>query len=163
MSQYNLNEASFDLHPRMKDRTVNQFILNDDGPSDFSFVISRAEDFAETTVEAFAVRLATELRKALPKFELLRTADLLVDGSAAVELHYTWRNGDSEMHQRQIAVFVHAAPAQSKALLLTGTSHGPIKDEWNTAFETMVGSIRLHAPSPDAFLSEGSTRPAQEF
>ncbi|MFP5393111.1 MAG: DcrB-related protein, partial [Gammaproteobacteria bacterium] len=84
MSQYNLNEASFDLHPRMKDRTVNQFILNDDGPSDFSFVISRAEDFVETTIEAFAYRLATELRKALPKFELLGQRDLEVGGSAAV-------------------------------------------------------------------------------
>ncbi|MDM5176221.1 DcrB-related protein [Massilia sp. DJPM01] len=151
MSQYNLNEASFDLHPSLKDRTVNQFIINDDGPSDFSFVISRAEDFTETTVDAFALRLASELRKALPKFELLGKRDLTVDGSAAVELHYTWRNGDSELHQRQVAVFVQAASAvSSKALLLTGTSHGAFKDEWNTAFETMLGSMHLHAPVPAA-------------
>ena len=149
MSQYNLNEASFDLHPSLKDRTVNQFIVNDNGPSDFSFVISRAEDFTETTVNAFALRLASELRKALPKFELHDKRELLVDGSAAVELHYTWRNGDSEMHQRQVAVFVQAASAdRSKALLLTGTSHGAFKDEWNQAFETMLASMRLHAPVP---------------
>ncbi|ATQ76754.1 hypothetical protein CR152_21235 [Massilia violaceinigra] len=151
MSQYNLDEASFDLHPDLKDRTVNQFIINDNGPSDFSFVISRAENFAETTVDAFAEHLAGELRKALPKFELVNKRALLVDGSAAVELHYTWRNGDSEMHQRQVAVFVRAASEEgTKALLLTGTSHGAFKDEWNTAFETMLGSMRLHAPVPAA-------------
>ncbi|NHZ62585.1 DUF1795 domain-containing protein [Massilia sp. CCM 8694] len=71
MSQYNIDEASFELHPSLKDRTVNQFIINDSGPSDFSFVISRAEAFAETAVDAFADTLANEMRKALPKFELL--------------------------------------------------------------------------------------------
>ena len=151
MSQYNLDEASFDLHPSLKDRTVNQFIINDNGPSDFSFVISRAEDFAETTVDAFARWLAEELRKALPKFALLNKRALVVDGSAAMELYYTWRNGDSEMHQRQVAVFVQSgSPERSKALLLTGTSHGAFKDEWNQAFETMLGSMRLHAPLPPA-------------
>lgn len=149
MSQYNLDEASFDLHPSLKDRTVNQFIINDSGPSDFSFVISRAEAFAETTVDAFADTLANEMRKALPKFELLNKRALVVDGSAAMELHFTWRNGDTEMHQRQVAVFVQAASAdRSKALLLTGTSHGRFKDEWNLAFDTMLGSMRLHAPVP---------------
>ncbi|NHZ91276.1 DUF1795 domain-containing protein [Massilia sp. CCM 8733] len=157
MSQYNLDEASFDLHPSLKDRTVNQFIINDSGPSDFSFVISRAEAFAETTVEAFAGTLANEMRKALPKFELIGQRALVVDGSAAVELHFTWRNGDSDMHQRQVAVFVQSASAdRAKALLLTGTSHGPFKDEWNLAFEAMLGSMRLHAPMPAV------AQPAQE-
>ncbi|WP_167090589.1 DcrB-related protein [Massilia frigida] len=67
----------------MKDRTVNQFIINDNGPSDFSFVISRAGDFAETTMDAFAGHLAAELRKALPKFELLDKRGLVIDGSPA--------------------------------------------------------------------------------
>ncbi|NHZ62586.1 DUF1795 domain-containing protein [Massilia sp. CCM 8694] len=66
-----------------------------------------------------------------------------------MELHFTWRNGDTEMHQRQVAVFVQSASAdRSKALLLTGTSHGAFKDEWNLAFEAMLGSMRLHAPVP---------------
>ncbi len=151
MSQYNLNEAHFDLHPSLKDRTVNQFIVNDNGPSDFSFVISRAEDFVETTVDAFAETLANALRKALPKFELVNKRAVLVDGSEAVELHYTWRNGESEMHQRQVAVFVQAASVdRSKALMLTGTSHGAFKDEWNLAFDAMLGSVRLHARLPAA-------------
>ncbi|MFP5393314.1 MAG: DcrB-related protein, partial [Gammaproteobacteria bacterium] len=80
-----------------------------------------------------------------------------------VELHYTWRNGDSEMHQRQIAVFVPNTTSQNKALLLTGTSHGAFKDEWNTAFETMVSSVRLNAAMSDAAHGEDASRAAQGF
>ncbi len=157
MSEYNVNEASFDLHPSLKDRSVNQFIINDNGPSDFSFVISRAEDFTEKTVDAFADRLASELRKVLPKFELLDKHERRIDSLPAVQLHYTWRSGESDMHQRQVAVFVRGANAnQSKALILTATSYGVIKDEWHHAFEHMLGSMRLHAPLPPA------AAPAQE-
>lgn len=147
MSQYTLNEASFDLHPRLQDRTVNQFIINDNGPSDFSLVISRVEGFAEATVDALADTLVKEMSKTLPQFALVSKTALLVDGSAGASLHFTWLNGETEMHQRQVAVFVQAASAdRAKALLLTGTSHGPFKEEWNLAFDAMLGSMRLHAP-----------------
>lgn len=147
MSHYLLNEASFELPADLKDRSIHQFVINDKGPSEFTFVISRAEDIVETSIEAFADRLENELRKALPKFDMQEKGYRILDGSTAMELNYTWRNGNDWMHQRQIAVLVQSAiPGQIKALLLTGTCVKTFTAHWNEVFEHMLTTFRLRSP-----------------
>ncbi len=160
MSQYLLNEASFDLPDVLKDRTVHQFVINDKGPNEFTFVISRAEDITQTSLLEFVEYLETQLRKTLPKFQLREKRQHLLPNAVALELNYTWKNGSDWMHQRQVAVLVHGPDQHAKALLFTGTCVKEFTAHWNQVYEDMLNSLQLSVPYiPNSIPNSSPTSP----
>jgi hypothetical protein len=141
---YRTNSATFELPCKLKDRTMHIFTLNDDGPSDFSMVISHADFQPDEKLTDFADRLISEMSKALPKFELEGKAERMLDGSPAVELAYNWRNDGHFMHQRQVIVVVPGPTRDStRAMLIAATCLRPFNEEWNATFDQAVASMRL--------------------
>lgn len=146
-TQYHTNAACFDLPPQLKDKSMHMFTLNDDGPSDFSMVMSHADTEPGEQVDDFANRLLQELGKALPKFQLRGMNQRTLDGSPAVELAYSWRNDGIFMHQRQvIALMKGPAEGSTQALLVAATCPKGFSDEWNATFDQVLDSVKLRRP-----------------
>lgn len=146
-TQYHANSATFELPAGLKDKTLHMFTLHDEGPSDFSVVISHADAQPEDLVEDFGSRLIKELERALPKFQLRGMKERKLDASPALELAYSWRNEGIFMHQRQAITLVEGAPPGSKqAMLIAATCRQAFSDEWNAAFDQLLDSVRLRRP-----------------
>jgi hypothetical protein len=146
-TQYHTNAASFDLPAQLKDKSMHMFTLKDDGPSDFSMVMSHADAEPGEEVDDFANRLLKELDKALPKFQLRGMSQRTLDGSPAVELAYSWRNDGIFMHQRQvIALMQGPVEGTVQALLVAATCPKGFSDEWNAAFDQVLDSVKLRRP-----------------
>lgn len=147
MPQYHANSATFELPERLKDKTMHMFTLSDDGPSDFSMVISHADTQPGEQLQDFGTRLMTELGRALPRFQLRAMTERMLDGTSAIELAYSWRNDGNFMHQRQVIGLVEgAAEGSVQAILIAATCLKPFTDEWNAAFDEVLGSVRLRRP-----------------
>jgi hypothetical protein len=147
MPQYHANSATFELPGRLKDKTMHMFTLSDDGPSDFSMVISHADTQPGEQLQDFGTRLMTELGRALPRFQLRTMTERTLDGTPAIELEYSWRNDGNFMHQRQVVGLVEgAAEGSVQAILIAATCLKPFTDEWNAAFDDVLGSVKLRRP-----------------
>lgn len=146
-TDYHTNAASFALPARLKDKSMHMFTLEDDGPSEFSMVMSHADADAGEEVDDFANRLLKELDKALPKFQLRGMSKRALDGSPAVELAYSWRNDGIFMHQRQvIALMQGTSEGKVQALMVAATCPKGFTDEWNAAFDQVLDSMKLRRP-----------------
>lgn len=146
-THYDAHHATFSLPTQLRDRTMHMFVLKDDGPSDFSLVVSYADTQGEEDLAEFGDRLVKEMSRALPKFMLRGMRECLLDGSPAVELTYSWRNNGIFMHQRQAIVLVQGREAGSRqAMLLAGTCPNGFSDEWQAAFDNLLASVRLRRP-----------------
>lgn len=147
MPQYHANSATFELPGRLKDKTMHMFTLSDDGPSDFSMVISHADTQPGEQLQDFGTRLMTELGRALPRFQLRTMTERTLDGTPAIELEYSWRNDGNFMHQRQVVGLVEdAAEGSVQAILIAATCLKPFTDEWNAAFDDVLASVKLRRP-----------------
>lgn len=146
-TQYRTNAVTFDLPPQLKDKSMHMFTLQDEGPSDFSMVMSHADTEPGEQVDDFANRLLQELGRALPKFQLKGMSQRTLDGSAAVELAYSWRNDGIFMHQRQVITLMGGpVPGTTQALLVAATCPKGFSDEWNAAFDAVLDSVKLRRP-----------------
>jgi hypothetical protein len=147
MPQYHANSATFELPDRLKDKTMHMFTLSDDGPSDFSMVISHADTQPGEQLQDFGTRLMNELGRALPRFQLRTMNERLLDGTPAIELAYSWRNDGHFMHQRQVIGLVEgAAEGTVQAILIAATCQKPFTEEWHATFDQMLDSVRLRRP-----------------
>ena len=147
MPQYHTNSATFELPGQLKDKTMHMFTLSDDGPSDFSMVISHADTQPGEQLQDFGTRLMTELGRALPRFQLRSMTERMVDGASAIELAYSWRNDGNFMHQRQLITLVEGPVEGSvQAVLIAATCLKPFTDEWNATFDHMLDSVKLRRP-----------------
>ena len=145
--QHHADHASFELPARLKDKTMHMFTLKDDGPSEFSVVMSHADTQAEEKLEDFSDRLLKELTRALPKFQLRGLKETTLDGAPAIELAYSWRNDGNFMHQRQAITIVQGArPGTTQALMIAATCLAPFSEEWNGAFDALLASVKLRRP-----------------
>lgn len=145
--QYHTNNATFELPAQLKDKSMHMFAIKDDGPSEFSVVMSQADIDPEESLADFGDRLLKELGRALPRFHLSGMKDIEVGGSPAMELAYSWRKDGNFMHQRQAVVLVEgAAPGSRQAMMITATCLAAFSDEWNAAFEGLLSSITLRKP-----------------
>jgi hypothetical protein len=148
---YHANHATFELPTQLKDKTMHMFTLSDHGPSEFNVVISHADVKPEESLDQFGDRLAKELTRALPRFQLKAMSGRSVDGTPALELAYSWRNEAGFMHQRQVVTLVRGSkPGTIEAMLVAATCLREFSDEWNAAFDAIVASIRLRRPLPPA-------------
>jgi hypothetical protein len=147
MHQYHANSATFELPERLKDKTMHMFTLSDDGPSEFSMVISHADTQPGEQLQDFGTRLMSELGRALPRFQLRSMTERLLDGTPAIELAYSWRNDGNFMHQRQVIGLVEgASEAHVQAILIAATCLQPFTEEWNATFDEMLASVKLRRP-----------------
>ncbi|AVR97163.1 hypothetical protein C9I28_17080 [Pseudoduganella armeniaca] len=157
---YHANHATFELPAQLKDKTMHMFTLRDDGPSEFNVVISHADVKPEERLEEFGDRLAMELTRALPRFQLKAMTERQVDGTPALELVYSWRNEAGTMHQRQVITLVAGSkPGTREALLIAATCLSAFSDEWNAAFEAIVDSIKLRRPLASAPVAPAAVPP----
>jgi len=141
---YRTNAATFELPTKLKDKTMHIFALTDDGPSEFSMVISHAELHPDEELEDFSERLVAELGRALPKFDMKRRSEQMLDGAAAIELSYSWRNDGHFMHQRQVIAILPALPGASRrAMLIAATCMKPFNEEWNATFDAILSSLKI--------------------
>lgn len=144
---YDAHHATFTLPARLRDRTMHMFVLQDDGPNEFSVVLSHADTQGEEDLAEFSDRLVKEMSRALPKFLLRGMRERHIDGSPAVELTYSWRNNGIFMHQRQAIVLVQgSAPDRKQAMLLAGTCPNEFSAEWQAAFDDILDSVKLRRP-----------------
>ena len=144
---HHADHASFELPAQLKDKTMHMFTLKDDGPSEFSVVMSHADTQLDEKLEDFSDRLLKELGRALPKFQLRGLKERTLDGAPAIELAYSWRNEGNFMHQRQAITIVQGArEGTTQALMIAATCLQPFSDEWSAAFEAMLASVRLRRP-----------------
>ena len=149
--QYHANHATFELPAALKDKTVHMFTLKDDGPSEFSVVISHADVQPEEKLAQFGERLVAELKRALPRFELKALNDRTIDGAPAIELSYSWRNEGNFMHQRQAITLTQGSkPGTSVAMMIAATCLQAFSDEWNAAFDAILDSTKLRRPLSEA-------------
>lgn len=145
--QYHTNNATFELPAQLKDKSMHMFVIRDDGPSEFSVVMSQADIEPEETLAGFGDRLLAEMGRALPRFQLRGMKDTQVGGSPAIELAYNWRKESSFMHQRQAVVLVEgAAPGSRQAMMITATCLAAFSDEWSAAFDSILSSMTLRKP-----------------
>jgi hypothetical protein len=146
---HELNELVFELPTILHDKTMHVFALKDDGPNEFSLVISRAKVDAQNTLEEFAQRLSGELGRALPKFKLHQRLELRIDDSPAIELRYSWHNNGVVMQQRQSITLVQSAAAvEPEALMVAATCIDSFSDHWRAVYDGMLASMRLRRPWP---------------
>ena len=101
---YHANHATFELPAQLKDKTMHMFTLRDDGPSEFNVVVSHADVKPEESLDQFGDRLAQELTRALPRFQLKAMTERLVDGAPALELAYSWRNDAGYMLKNRLDI-----------------------------------------------------------
>lgn len=145
--QYHTNSATFELPAQLKDKSMHMFVMRDDGPSEFSVVITHADVPAEESLTDFGDRLHKELGRALPRFQLRGLKDCLVGGSPAIELAYSWRKEGNFMHQRQAIVFIEGpVPGTRQAMLIAATCLDAFSEEWNAAFDGLLSSMTLRKP-----------------
>ena len=160
-TQYRTNQATFALPPQLKDKSMHMFTLSDNGPSEFSVVMSHADAGPDDTLASFSARLVTELQKALPQFELTRTQERTLDGADAIELQYCWRSEGSVLHQRQVITLVPGAlPDTRQALMIGATCLRAFTADWNAAFDGILDSMTLRhrvTPAPAVSAAAAST------
>ncbi|NHZ35824.1 DcrB-related protein [Massilia rubra] len=141
---YHADHAIFELPAQLKDKTMHVFTLGDEGPSEFSVVMSHADAQGDDSLVNFANRLVGELGKALPGFRLMSTLELSLDNTPAIELDYRWRSEGIMMHQRQVMAMIPGAESGAvQALLIAATCRSAFTDAWNDAFDEMLDSVRL--------------------
>jgi hypothetical protein len=151
MFDYTMHDASFALPEQLKDKTMHLFTLNDNGPSDFTLVVSRAGLGKDDTLQTFSDRIVRELAKTMPRFELKERREVVVDGQPAVEIRYSWRSEGVFLQQRQTIVLTLAdGPAERQAMSIIGTCPKTFTDAWAHDYEQIIASFRLRRPpSPE--------------
>jgi hypothetical protein len=138
---YHTNELAIELPEGLRDKSLNIFTLTDEGPSEFSFVISRVPLHAGKSLADCVSSLVDEMKEKMPSFALLnRSDDKKVAGEPATHLEFVWKAQNGVMHQRQVAF---AAPGGGMVVILTGTCQDKFTPQWAQAYEVAVNSVRL--------------------
>ncbi|RYH35041.1 DUF1795 domain-containing protein [Enterobacter cloacae] len=147
MADYILQEATLALPDVFKDRTMNLFTLSDNGASEFTFVVSRASAKNEEKVHDAATRLVRELEITVHDFRLESSQMTSVDGHAAVELFYQFKNDNSVIFQKQTVILLDDHPGGQKMVCYIGTCPGEFSDYYHNQYQEIIRSIKLHKPA----------------
>ncbi len=154
MPEYQMHDAVIDLPAHFKDKTMHLFTVGEAGSSTFTFVVSRAPIEPEDTVDTFATRLVSEMRKTLPGFELKSLDTKEVDGETAREIDYQWVSEGTPLHQRQTVVMSPASKRDPIAISFIGTSPKGFTPEAEKAYSELLGSVVLTRSEVPAFVAE---------
>jgi len=143
MSEYLLNEFSFQMPEGLKDKTNHIFALTDDGPSEFNIVVSRSPIDARETMGSYRFRLKQELSRALAGFNLLSEREITLDGSPALELRFQWFLQGRPMHQTQVSFFQQIEDDPRLVVQIAGTVDGAQPGRWEEPFQKMLSTVVL--------------------
>jgi hypothetical protein len=147
-----MNDAAIELPAHFKDKTLHLFTVDKAGSSSFTFVVSRASMEAGDTVDTFATRLVSEMRKTLPRFELKKLSAREVDGEAAREIDYQWVSDGALLHQRQTVVMTPQRGDEPQAISFIGTCPKAFTAEWTEQYAGLVKSVVLRRPEITPFV-----------
>ncbi|QDQ84734.1 DUF1795 domain-containing protein [Paraburkholderia megapolitana] len=153
MSEYRMNDAAIELPAHFTDKTFHIFSVDRAGVGVFTFVVSRAPMEAGDTIDTFVKRLVSEMRKALPHFELKLQRTREVDGETAREIDYRWISDGAPLHQRQTVVMSPLAGDKPLAISFIGTCPKAFSPEWTEEYAKLVDSATLRRKDGPAFVS----------
>lgn len=143
MPHYELHEATLELPRGYDDASMNS--LSFSRPSgELDVFVSRAPTVGASLESLVRLRLA-EMRRALPAFELLRQAELVVDGERSVEIEIIFSDRGIPRLQRQLFILVddlHGAN-QKKLVTLGVHAHADARADIAEVFEGAVASLAV--------------------
>lgn len=119
MKAYTTNEASLFVPETWHDKSVTIFTLTAEGPSEFSFVITREEVSGDDHAYAYANRQVSVLEQMLPEFQMLERVPSLVGAQAAEVAEFMWNSETGKMRQR-LTFVLH------RGIALTITASAPV-------------------------------------
>lgn len=143
-----------DLPAQFKDKTMHLFTADEAGGGTFTFVVSRAPMEVDDTVQTFATRLVSEMRKTLPRFELNYLHESEVDGVSAREIDYRWMSEGTQLYQRQTVVMSPVLERDRTAISFIGTTSKGFSRETEKTYLELVGSVALKRPGSSLFVAE---------
>ena len=154
MPEYQMHDAVIDLPAQFKDKTMHLFTADEAGGGTFTFVVSRAPMEVDDTVQTFATRLVSEMRKTLPRFELNYLHESEVDGVSASEIDYRWMSEGTQLYQRQTVVMSPVLERDRTAISFIGTTSKGFSRETEKTYLELVGSVALKRPGSSLFVAE---------
>jgi len=141
MSVFQANEFLANLPDALKDKTINMFTLTDEGPSEFSLVVSR-DRWKNDDLDVYVDRQIAGLSPRMPLFKVTKRERLVVDKHPALLMDCTWQSPQGKLFQRQVTVYFKPT---SHMLLITGSSKDPIKPKWEALFNEFIASFRMRS------------------
>ncbi|MEW6342936.1 MAG: DcrB-related protein [Pseudomonadota bacterium] len=150
-----MNDAAIELPANFKDNTMHVFTTGEPGSDSFTLVVSRSPMERGDTVDTFATRLVSEMRKTLPRFKLNGLHAREVDGEAAREIDYEWVSDGTLLHQRQTVVISPMRGEIPIAIGFIGTCPKGFTSQRASEYDDMVASTVLkRRQSEPAFVPE---------
>jgi len=141
---YHTNELKLDLPPELKDKSVHVFSLTDDGPSEFSLVITRTPLPTGDDLAGYVTRQLKQMMENLPGFKLLQQSEAKIDGRSARQTDYSWQADDGSMYQRQVAVITaRTDQGGDQVVMLTATCLSAFAEKWSQVFEHILSSVQI--------------------
>lgn len=143
MSVYHGNEFLCALPDGLKDKTLNIFSLTEEGPSDFSVVITRERNRLGEDLETYVERHLAHLHARLPLFRTLAQKARLLDKAPAIACDFCWQSPEGKMFQRQVIVY---SSVHRQVIHITATCKGDdLPPRFETMLEELLQSFRLRS------------------
>ena len=137
MGTYEIDEATFALDERMQDISGNSLEAElPDGGIMRIYVVRRPKEDGTLAVQVRA-RLA-DLRRQLPGYEAGAEVEVEVDGRAALESRFSYRDGTAELYQRTVGFFV-----DKKLVMLGIVAPTAAIDLANSTFENAIRTLEI--------------------
>jgi hypothetical protein len=142
MGVFHANEFIVSIPDALKDRTVNIFSLNEEGPSDVSVVVARERPKSGEGLEEYAERMVSGTLSRMPLFQLRKKEAVPVDGQPGLLLDYTWQLSEGKMYQRLVLVY---ARAPHMILVISVTSRDADSGRAQAMLGDFLSAFRLRA------------------
>lgn len=139
MSIVHATEFLANVPGALKDKTVNMFTLTDEGPSEFTIVVSR-DRYKVDNLDAYVERQVTVLSARMPLFKVTKHERIVLDKKPALLTDSTYQSPHGKLFQRQVTVYFEPT---SHMLLITGLGKDPLKPKWEVLYNEFLTGFRL--------------------
>lgn len=144
MMVYQTNECVFPVDDAFQDRTLNVLSLRDDGPSEFSLVVSRDALKMGDTMEGYIARQMKVLETRVMELTVLAQQKLTIDGQSALQTDFSWKVPEGVMFQRQVSVLVpKKGLAAQQMMIFTATARDKLSDRWAQSLKETIQNIHF--------------------
>lgn len=144
MMVYQTNECVFPVDDAFQDRTINVLSLKEDGPSEFSLVVSRDALEVGDTLEGYVARQMQVLGSRTMDLKVHGQQKINVDKQQAIQTDFSWKIPEGVMFQRQVAVLVpRKGLAAQQIMIFTGTARDKLPDRWAASLEETLSNLHF--------------------
>jgi len=143
MPIHHTNELIFDIPDEFIDKTSHIFSLSHDGPSEFNIVITHHPIGLNETLQTYANQMITELKKALPQFQLISNDTEVIAEQPALKIVYSWFQENQTLYQIQVSFFSVDHLDKRQVIQITATSLNMLSEKWDKVFANILNSIKL--------------------